>query len=77
MRYEVVGRLGRGGMGVVDLGVDPEGHRVALKRLALHGSTAELANARARVRREAEVLAHLRHPGIVELSRHRGSPRRC
>lgn len=67
MRYEVVGRLGRGGMGVVDLGVDPHGNRVALKRLALHGSTAELATARARVRREAEVLAHLHHPGIVEL----------
>jgi hypothetical protein len=54
-------------MGVVDLAVGPEGRPVALKRLALHGSAAELAAARARVRREAEVLARLDHPAIVRL----------
>ena len=65
--YEVEGRLGRGGMGVVDLASAPDGRRVALKRIALHGSTAELAAARARIRREAEVLSQLRHPAVVEL----------
>src|SRR5690606_23536651 len=54
-------------MGVVDLAVDPQGRPVALKRLSLHGSAAELAAARARVRREAEVLARLDHPAIVRL----------
>lgn len=67
MRYAVVGRLGRGGMGVVDLATDPDGRRVALKRLALHGSAPSMAEARRRIRREAEALASLDHPGVVPL----------
>ena len=39
--YVVEGRLGRGGMGVVELGVAPDGTRVALKRVALNGSEAQ------------------------------------
>src|SRR5262245_19882304 len=54
-------------MGVVELGVAPDGTRVALKRVALHGSTAALDAARARIRREAEVLDRLDHEGIVGL----------
>jgi hypothetical protein len=65
--YRIVGRLGRGGMGVVDLAVDDDGHEVALKRLSLHGTPAELAKARARIHREAEVLLKLHHPAIVGL----------
>lgn len=65
--YRIEGRLGRGGMGVVDLAVAPDGTRVALKRLALGGSATSLAEARARIRREAEVLARLDHPRIVPL----------
>jgi hypothetical protein len=65
--YVVEGRLGRGGMGVVELGVAPDGTRVALKRVALYGSEAQLAAARARIRREAEVLGRLDHEGIVRL----------
>lgn len=67
MRYRVVRRLGRGGMGVVDLAVGADGGRVALKRLSLHGTPQEIARARARIRREAEVLGSLDHPGIVRL----------
>jgi hypothetical protein len=67
VRYERVARLGRGGMGVVDLARTPDGTEVALKRLTLHGSAADLARARQRIAREAEVLARLRHPNIVQL----------
>ncbi|MEZ5139924.1 MAG: serine/threonine-protein kinase [Acidimicrobiales bacterium] len=75
MTYEHVRRIGRGGMGVVDLATDADGHEVALKRLSLHGTPEELATARARIRREAEVLEQLRHPNVVPL-RGRGRRRR-
>jgi hypothetical protein len=65
--YRIEARLGRGGMGVVDLAVAPDGTRVALKRLAVGGSAAALREARARIRREAEVLGRLDHPRIVPL----------
>ena len=60
-------RLGRGGMGVVDLARAPDGRQVALKRLTLHGSTDDIARARQRIEREAEVLTRLHHPNVVEL----------
>ena len=44
--YTLVQRLGRGGMGVVDLAVDAHGRPVAVKRLALHGSMYEMHRAR-------------------------------
>jgi serine/threonine protein kinase len=65
--YEPIARLGRGGMGVVDLARDAEGNRVALKRLTLHGSASEIARARQRLMREADMLSRLRHPNIVRL----------
>lgn len=65
--YEVIGRLGRGGMGVVDLARDGEGRKVALKRLPLHGSAAEIARARQRLLREADALSRLDHRHIVRL----------
>jgi hypothetical protein len=67
VRYERVARLGRGGMGVVDLARAPDGAEVALKRLTLHGSADDIARARQRIAREAEVLTRLRHPNIVGL----------
>jgi hypothetical protein len=54
-------------MGVVDLAVDEHGRPFALKRLALHGSAREMAEARMRVHREAEALARLDHPAVVKL----------
>lgn len=67
MTYEFVRRIGRGGMGVVDLARADDGSEVALKRLSLHGTPEELAKARQRIRREAEVLQQLDHPGVVAL----------
>lgn len=65
MSYEVLGLLGRGGSAVVELAVDGDGRRVATKRVALSGSAAQIRVAGQRLRREAEILARLAHPGIV------------
>lgn len=67
MTYVLQERLGRGAMGVVDLAQDAHGRPVALKHLVLHGSARDMARARQRIRREAEVLARLDHPHIVRL----------
>jgi len=64
--YEILGELGRGGMGVVYLARNVALNRpCALKMIlaSLHaGSTAV-----ARFRTEAEAVARLRHPGIVQI----------
>ncbi|MFF5306910.1 protein kinase [Streptomyces sp. NPDC013161] len=67
-RYRVVGRLGRGGMGVVWRAVDEVlGREVAVKELRTftdaHGP--ELADLRLRMQREARAAARVRHPGVV------------
>jgi eukaryotic-like serine/threonine-protein kinase len=60
-RYRLLGRAGTGGMGTVYAALDTElGRRVALKILDVEDAEVE-----ARLRREAEVLARLEHPGIV------------
>lgn len=62
-RYRSVRFLARGGMGTIWLAEDTILRRmVALKILELDTATGELA---ARLLREALVLAHLEHPGIV------------
>ena len=62
-RYELCRELDRGGMGVVYAALDRELHReVALKVLATAVADAESA---ARLRREAQIIAGLEHPGIV------------
>ena len=62
-RYELVEKVGQGGMGSVYLARDRELDRpVALK--VLHTTAAD-ADARARLGREARVIARLEHPGII------------
>lgn len=67
MEYEIVRRLARGGMGVVDLARGDDGRLVALKRLGLHGTAAEMQDARARFERELAVLRSVEHDAIVPL----------
>jgi serine/threonine protein kinase len=61
--YEILETIGRGGMGTVYLARDRRLDReVALKVVQLPGGAAEDVE---RLLREARVLAHLEHPGIV------------
>jgi serine/threonine protein kinase len=69
-RYRIERELGRGSMGAVYLGHDPQiGRRVAIKTMALSREFAgsELADARARFFREAEMAGRLQHPDIVTI----------
>lgn len=62
-RYDIVRRIGQGGMGAVYLAEDRELRReVAIKVMR---SPVPAAEAEARMRREAQVIARLEHPGIV------------
>src|SRR5262249_60741222 len=66
-RYQVVGRLGAGGMGVVYAALDPAlDRKVALKVLPplAAGRGAHLEG---RLRREAQALARLDHPNVVRV----------
>ena len=64
-RYVIVGLLGKGGMGVVHAGYDPElDRRVALKLLYRAGNGEE---ARMRTLREAQAMARLQHPNVVAI----------
>ncbi len=66
--FAIVRELGRGGMGVVYEAVEAGlGRRVALK--VLPASAALSARAIERFRREAAVLAKVRHPGVVPIYR--------
>ncbi len=62
-RYEIVGVLGRGGMGIVYAARDPELDRVVALKVLSAGGQGEFS--RARLRREARTLAKLAHPNVV------------
>gem|GEM_PF-5240603 len=63
-RYELVTRLGAGGMAEVWESIDHNlGRRVAVKML--HGHLAADPNVLGRFRSEAQAAARLTHPGIV------------
>ena len=65
-RYEVLGELGRGGMGVVY-----KARHLALKRLValkvIRGAAQATPDEIARFRVEAEAVARLQHPNIVQI----------
>ncbi|HTA19257.1 MAG TPA: serine/threonine-protein kinase, partial [Polyangia bacterium] len=66
-KYEIVRRLGAGGMGAVYEAIHTEiGKRVAIKTLA--PAVAAIPGARQRFLREAQLTSRLRHPHIVDLT---------
>lgn len=68
-RYEVLGELGRGAMGVVYKARDPQIDRlVAVKTVSLRGQDAEAEKEfRMRFLNEAQAAGRLHHPGIVSV----------
>jgi serine/threonine protein kinase len=65
-RYEVLGLIGRGGMGsVYDARVRRSGERVAMK--VMHAHLGRMREAEARFRREARALRQLQSPHVARL----------
>jgi WD40 repeat protein/serine/threonine protein kinase len=74
--YEVLGILGRGGMGVAYKAWQVSLNRVVALKM-IHGGDATAPELRARFRTEAETVARLRHPNIVQIyavGEHEGRP---
>jgi eukaryotic-like serine/threonine-protein kinase len=73
--YDLIDRIGRGGMGMVFEGFQRStGRRVAVKFML---ASVEGVEGRARFEREVDLLARLEHPGIVSVvdsGIHRGRP---
>jgi eukaryotic-like serine/threonine-protein kinase len=65
-RFAVLRRIGSGGMGVVYAAYDEDlDRRIALK--LLHGESHGETSGRARLQREAQALARLSHPNVVQV----------
>jgi eukaryotic-like serine/threonine-protein kinase len=61
--YEIVGELGKGGMGIVYKARQPSLRRLVALKMVLGETAADLA----RLQRDAHALAHLQHPNIVQV----------
>ncbi|HWB77805.1 MAG TPA: serine/threonine-protein kinase [Nannocystaceae bacterium] len=68
-RYVVLERIGAGNMGVVYRAFDPElDRRVAIKLMAVRGTAKKrTAEVRARLLREAQALARVGHPNVIQV----------
>jgi serine/threonine protein kinase len=64
--YQILGELGRGGMGVVYKAKDLQLDRLVAVKMIANGSIVE-GQRRARFRGEAEAVARLQHPNIVQI----------
>lgn len=65
-RYQLLEEVGHGGMAVVYRGIDTAlGREVAVK--VLHPHLCDVAESRARLEREAQAVAKLRHENILEI----------
>ena len=74
-RFEIDRAAGAGGMGTVYRAVDRySGEPVALKLLSTQAAPSAAAAEAQRFIREAELLAELRHPGIVSYVAHGQTP---
>ncbi len=68
-RYELLGEIGRGGMGIVYRAIDPVSEKiVAIKKLVLENIGPEKRDEfKDRFVREAHTIAKLKHPNIVDV----------
>ena len=71
-KYELLDRVGQGGMAIVYRGLDRELRRVVAIKV-LHKHLAEHQEARDRFEREAQAVAKLRHENIVEIFDYSGA----